>query len=421
MSNQQNKKKKKNAPKKVKKKQVLREVKRVQAPVAKTAQMRTGRAEMKSLPNGDCRVSHREYLGDVKAISGTPSGYGLSVLYINPGIVNSFPWLSKLALNYESYRFNNLKFIYEPECSTATSGTVMLTVDYDVLDAFPVDKLQVMAYRGSTRTSPWSRVEYICKSEDLHKAKTNYVRHDDVPESADARLYDIGMFMCATQGAPANAMLGELYVQYDVTLMTPSYINTDTAFASSIGGYVSSFGGCDNDHPLGTSPGISAGSSGFTIVSVGAHNRFTLAEAGTWLFLSAIKGVTADANSGTADQIDAAFTVYEVKQNYNTSNYWCTNIWTLEATAGVSLEFDYYCHSGTGVQKASVWLAKVPDGSLPHTAITDDSKELESKEDKPIKSKQLILPSSKSKGQAEPIVKSRLQRRHRKPAPSAKQ
>jgi len=74
--------------------------------------------------------------------------------------------------------------------------------------------------------------------EDLRKQKTYFVRPAGVPTNTDVKEYDVGNLFAITQGVTtAGAVLGELYVEYDVLLMTPVLESlASTGFASSATG-----------------------------------------------------------------------------------------------------------------------------------------------------------------------------------------
>jgi hypothetical protein len=197
------------------------------APIAQTRTVKTGRPTIKQLRNGDIMVTHREYIGEIAAnAGGPPSTFSLQSFSINPGLTAIFPWLSKLAQNYESYRFEKLKFCYETESPSTLGGTLVMAVDYDSLDASPTSKQQAMAYRASVRSAPWNDCCHTSVAEDLHKLKSNYVRSlsSPPPANSDLKTYDIGNLFVITQGiSTASATCGELYVEYSVHLLTPVY------------------------------------------------------------------------------------------------------------------------------------------------------------------------------------------------------
>jgi len=192
------------------------------APVAMGKVSRTGKPDLRSLRNGDCRIKHREYIQDVVAATGNPSAFSVSLLAINPGQSAVFPWLSQVAQRFESYKFDMLKFCYETEAPSSLGGTLVLAVDYDASDPAPTNKQQALAYRGSVRSPPWEACCHTSLKEDLSKLKSHFVRPGAIPPSTDIKLYDVGNLDVITQGVTTSgAACGELYVEYDVLLMTP--------------------------------------------------------------------------------------------------------------------------------------------------------------------------------------------------------
>jgi hypothetical protein len=148
-----------------------------------------------------------------------------------------FPWLSAIATRFETYRFNSLRFIYEPQTGTDAQGTVMLAVDFDAVDPAPLDKLQIMTYDGAVRSPPWFAAVYECAAYNLHKYKEYYITRDlTTPTSTDEKTYFVGNIFVATQSLSAAYTSGELYVEYDITLSTPQMdaITADQSFVLAL-------------------------------------------------------------------------------------------------------------------------------------------------------------------------------------------
>lgn len=197
----------------------------VSAPSANGLVTRTTSARMKSSKNGSITVCHREYLADIIPSTETVDGtFQVLVSHqVNPGNPLCFPWLSEIATRFESYKFSRLRFIYEPQCPTTSSGTVMMVVDYDADDDLPVSKTQMMAFKNATRSPPWFANANESDPMDLNKRSTYYVANGN-QVAGDARLSNVGQFTLAFEGAAETSFYaGELYVEYEVTLMTPSY------------------------------------------------------------------------------------------------------------------------------------------------------------------------------------------------------
>lgn len=73
----------------------------------------------------------------------------------NPGLANSFPWLSGIAKQYSKFRWKFLRYMYVPTCSTTTAGSVFYMFNYDYLDAGPSNLGQVAQSEDSSIGNAW--------------------------------------------------------------------------------------------------------------------------------------------------------------------------------------------------------------------------------------------------------------------------
>lgn len=195
------------------------------APAANGAMVRTTVPSVRNRVNG-VRVCHREFLTNVVAPeTDLTSQFNLAFSgRINPGNARVFPWLATIASRFESYLFRTLRFIYEMQSSTSNSGTVMIVIDYDTVDPPPASKEQMMSYVGATRSPPWFACVFNSAPGDLRKAKTYYVNAtEENPPGTDPKTYFVGNVYCATEAGnlAAAQSWGELYVEYEVDLLTP--------------------------------------------------------------------------------------------------------------------------------------------------------------------------------------------------------
>jgi hypothetical protein len=216
------------------------------APVAKTRIVKTQGPKMTGLPRGGCRIRHREYFADV---SGS-TAFSSKKFEVNPGLPNTFPWLSKIASRYESYKFEKLHFSFETEAPTSSTGVVILAIDFDPTDAAPLSKTDALSYEGAIRSAPWSNCMYAAAKNDLHKRKSNYVRCGALGSSATLALHDIGNLFVVTKAQAGSSVIGELYVDYDVILETPQ--TEPSSLSKRIGGS----GTISNAAIFGTDPAL---------------------------------------------------------------------------------------------------------------------------------------------------------------------
>jgi hypothetical protein len=213
--------------------------KKVTLPVVEGRTMRGSKPRVQQTSSKGIRVRHREYLGQlvagVQGASLDQLNY-LPMKYLNPGIAATFPWLSMLARNYENYTFHELNFEYISSCATTNSGNIYMAVDYDAKDSPPQNKAAFMDNEDSVRLPVWDNHTLRSTKSNLHKAKEKYCRYGDVQIDEDLRVSDLGTFSAAISntnigvGAPA----GEIYIIYDVELITPQNNQNQALIADSL-------------------------------------------------------------------------------------------------------------------------------------------------------------------------------------------
>lgn len=258
----------------------------VTAPVAKAKIDKLTKPKY-SMPkqNGDGRVciKHREYIADIAgSVNFTAVEYP-----INPGLVNTFPWLGTLAIAYESYKFKHLSFIFESSKSTTTNGSVMMTVDFDPNDDGPSTKAQALAYNNAIRGPPWETFTYVCSKGDLAKLNQKFIRYGALTTGQDSILYDVGNLFVCTSGLADTSVIGELHVEFEVEFYTPQF--DLTAYALSTSAKIVSSAGITAAAWLGTTT-VTTGGLGPTIS--GGGTTLTIPSAGQYLINYSVDGVT---------------------------------------------------------------------------------------------------------------------------------
>jgi len=189
------------------------------APAAQGRIMRTAKPQLRSLTNGDIVVSHREFIQDIPG----SVGFAFKGLPVSPGRNVTFPWLAQIAANYESYLFKRLKFEFLTSSPTTVGGKVMIMLDYDALDSDPSDKTEFMGQRNACSCCTWESMTHNSLYEDLTKRKTYFVRNSPFTVTGtSSRQSDCAFAYFATQGQADTSFIGELYVEYEVLLMTPN-------------------------------------------------------------------------------------------------------------------------------------------------------------------------------------------------------
>jgi len=178
-------------------------------------------------------VRHREYICDITG----STGFAISQYPINPGCINTFPWLAGSAEGYEQYRVRGMIFEFHSTSATAVGstntalGTVIMATEYNSnLPAF-TNKLQMENHEYATTTCPdHSAIHPIECARGRTVLDELYVRSTIsatggttvYPASYNPLLYDLGQFYIATYGMQAASVIGELWVSYEIEFLKPA-------------------------------------------------------------------------------------------------------------------------------------------------------------------------------------------------------
>lgn len=311
---------------------------KVQAPAVQSSQSRTGVAVQKRNKNGEMEISHAEFLGTF-----TPSENSFEVIktwILNPGMIDTFPWLGGQAIFYEKYRFDSLAFKMVSAEGTSASGDVMLVPDYDSMDQAPTNESQALAFENSVQTPVWKNVSCVLKPSSLHnKGEFKFIRSGPVP-GADLKTYDSGQIhLCS------DATIGQrfkIWVHYRVTLKVPQ-VPSEVAVPSIVGLWSfpvvippsSTFSGWTDDLDetravlsTGLDPDYAGKTStGINIVSEGF---------GSFLFEMIFSGTITPSGVSASPSISVTGANFELEHSYVTTgsgNWQTTSLFTLSPNA----------------------------------------------------------------------------------------
>jgi uncharacterized protein YcfJ len=166
-------------------------------------------------------VCHREYLGD---ILGT-AGFNNTAYPLNPGMAQTFPWLSSVASNYQEYKFHGLVFEFRSLITdfvtSGAPGVVVMSTNYNADVAVYTTKQQMENAEYAVSVKPTINLMHgieCALGQTILPEK--FIRTGAVPANQDLRLYDLGIFQFATQSNPVQD-LGELWVTYCVEFFKP--------------------------------------------------------------------------------------------------------------------------------------------------------------------------------------------------------
>lgn len=184
----------------------------------------------------DITYSNREFVRDVYA---PPLGtlFLADSWNLNPGLVQSFPWLSQIALNFEEYEFVQLAFTYKSTVADFASasgqvGQVAIATQYNPNSDTFADKEEMMLYEGgmSCKTTESLIHGIECDPSKLAGAAQKYVRQGSIPLTEDLKNYDLGKTTMAVLNVPstyASQQIGELWVSYTVKLRKPKLVSAN--------------------------------------------------------------------------------------------------------------------------------------------------------------------------------------------------
>jgi len=207
------------------------------------------------------RVCHREYIGDIYSSTLPFQAFSLP---INPGMNETFPWLSPIANQFTAYNLKGAVIEFVSEGSEYTNsaglGYVGIAVQYDSADPQIVSKRDLLnsqfanAAKPSTSFQSW--IECKPSSKPLDQL---YIRSGPTPSGTDLRMYDMGRITVAVGGnTVSDVIIGELWITYDVELLLPmgtQNMAPNNAFFSCV------YNTCSNTDTLGTSVTVDANST----------------------------------------------------------------------------------------------------------------------------------------------------------------
>ena len=177
-------------------------------------------------------MSNREYVRDIFA---PPQGVAFATQSwaLNPGLAESFPWLSQLAINFEEYEIVQLIYTFKSVVADFASqsgqvGQVVMATQYNP-DSDPfADKEEMMLYDGGQSCKSTESLLHGIECDPVKNSGSagKYVRVGSLPTGEDLKNYDHGKTTLAVINCPstyAGQQLGELWVSYTVRLRKPKF------------------------------------------------------------------------------------------------------------------------------------------------------------------------------------------------------
>jgi hypothetical protein len=183
-------------------------------------------------------ISMREYIGDITVP--WDGSFSVQTFAINPGLVNSFPFLSSIAALYEMYSFHGLVFEFRSTCSNSFSstnpnlGVVIMNCEYNNSSSMPVNKQQMENSEEAVACKSNENMAYgvECKPNLAVSGGNLFIRQTNsfAANGPNIAQCDLGEIQVATSGlvlaagASVSQSIGELWVSYSIELRHPKVV-----------------------------------------------------------------------------------------------------------------------------------------------------------------------------------------------------
>jgi len=196
-------------------------------------------------------VRHREF---VTTVFSSTAFQVQQELVLNPGLHDTFPWLSRLAGCYQQYKVRGMVYHYLPTSGSAVAstnaalGSVMLQTTYRATEEPPTTKQEVLNEYWSTETVPSDSVVHPIECDPAENPfSIHYIHSSALTPSDEPLLFDMAKTHVCVQGMQTTGnAVGDLWVTYEIELFKP-------VVRSSLVGSMLSDGACIVDNTtLGT-------------------------------------------------------------------------------------------------------------------------------------------------------------------------
>lgn len=175
-----------------------------------------------ALKQRNWRFTNRELIGDVNG----SVNFSTTRFLLNPGISESFPILSGESVKWEQYRFHSLKFVYLNRVGTNTSGSVILSPEYNVRDRPPTTEREAASNKDAEEGATYAPFECRLDVNSMFPhGPRKLIRSAFV--AGDLNLYDVGSLYVSTTGEADASAVGKLWVEYDIELFVPQNSPSD--------------------------------------------------------------------------------------------------------------------------------------------------------------------------------------------------
>jgi len=173
-----------------------------------------------------CVVRGQTFLGTLGTGAGVGTSVPVCIFFASSNPITFADRMRVQASIYDKFVFRRCRLKYQPSCTTATAGTIAITIDRDYADAPQLTNwAQTLSYESYATGNVWC--EHSCDiGRDTHERRayfTNFMGSQDLHESEQFKFY------VYTIGVDPNVTLGNLFLEYELELISPVYAPTEIA------------------------------------------------------------------------------------------------------------------------------------------------------------------------------------------------
>lgn len=261
---------------------------------------------IKSDNQRETRIRHREFIGSVYA-SSTAGVFSNTTYILNPANKVTFPWLSKIALQYDQWEPHGAVVIFKSLTSTYAAsqslGTVIIASEYDVYDPPYITKVEMANSEFAVSGNAAQCLMHPIECAVTERMTRVFTVGTPIDTHDNKRFFDLCNIQVASEGCLANQLLGELWLTYDISFYKPQvnpYPTTDlihTAFTCTNASEVVPLGTIRTFSPYGT-PNLVSSVSNFRINFNPIYGGYTFILLMTWPAPSGALDLTGITKSG---------------------------------------------------------------------------------------------------------------------------
>lgn len=203
------------------------------APLAINSSFHNKKAHITHAEDGAMRVTHCEMISVFPTVATTATIDDIRVqegrlrgFYIQPGNSHSFPMLSGLVNNFDTYRFERLSFHVMPMVAADHSGSIFMAVDPDPTDPAPSTEMEMSGFAMSTAASIWQPNTLHTNSRAINPVGPRRFIRGDFEPTGDPKLDDSGILWISHYAISAGIPIC-VFATYDVVLSDIQTIRDD--------------------------------------------------------------------------------------------------------------------------------------------------------------------------------------------------